>query len=233
MKVAREMNNMSLAGRTVASAFRIALIAAISLGGGAVLGQDASRTVERTYKLDERGDAQIEFDFQLDASQWAQWKDQYGDHPDMMLRNVKYQLAAAVIDDFALEKDDVHRRAVAKIKARCLANYHGNGQFALQIPKDMKLVAGSGTDWAFTSSSLENGGIVNITDRAKLPANAQNVHLTTGNDYDQLVYTVEVSPSKPKALLVLGLLFLFAAAGLGALSFLIKEKRATPPPLPT
>ena len=224
---------MTSAGRMIAIVFRISLIAAVSLGASVAHGQEASRTLERTYKLDERGDAQIEFDFQLDASQWAQWKDQYGDHPDMMLRNVKYQLAASVIDDFALERDDVHRRAVSKIKARCMAVYRGNGQFALQIPKNMKLVSGSGTDWAFTSSTLENGGIVNITDRAKLPAKAQNVHLTTGNDYDQLVYTLEISPSRPRALLVLGLLLLFAAVGLGALSFLIKETRATPPPLPT
>jgi hypothetical protein len=209
----------------------------VSLGGAHLLfGQEASRTLERTYKLDEKGDAQIEWDFQLGASQWAQWKDEFGDHPDMMLRNVKYQLAAAVIDDFSLDKDDVHRRGVTKIKARCLAKYRGNGQFALQVPKDMKLVAGSGTDWAFTSSALENGGLVNITDRAKLPAKAQNVHLVTGNDYDQLVYSLDVEPARPKALLFLGALLLFAAVILGALSLIsgrTPTARATPPPLPT
>ncbi len=216
---------------------RVFLIGLLSLGAAnLLLAQEASRTIERIYKLDERGDAQIEFDFQLDASQWAQWKDQYGDHPDIMLRNVKYQLAAAVIDDFALEKDDVHRRAVSKIKARCLAKYQGNGQFALQVPKNMKLVAGSGTDWAFTSSTLENGGIVNITDRAKLPARAQNVHVSTGNDYDQLVYSLDLAPARPKALLFLGALLLIAAAVLGALSLRAgagSPSRATPPPLPT
>ncbi len=207
--------------------------AALFFSAGVVCGQEASRTLERIYKIDERGNAEIEFHFQLNASQWAEWKDEYGDHPDMMLRNVKYQLAAAVIDDFSLEKDDVHRSAVAKIKARCLAIYHGNGQFTLQVPKNMKLVTGSGTEWVFTSSSLENGGLVNITDRAKLPANAQNVHLISGNDYDQLAYSLEVTSSRSKALLAIGIMFLVAAAVLGALSFAVKEARATPPPLPT
>ncbi len=193
--------------------------AALFFSASIVCGQEASRTLERIYKIDERGNAEIEFHFQLNAAQWAEWKDEYGDHPDMMLRNVKYQLAAAVIDDFSLEKDDVHRSAVAKIKARCLAIYHGNGQFTLQVPKNMKLVTGSGTEWVFTSSSLENGGLVNITDRAKLPANAQNVHLTSGNDYDQLAYSLEVTPSRSKALLAIGIMFLVAAAVLGALSF--------------
>lgn len=228
--MANKMNKIKLPAR--AATFVITM-AAFLFSAGIVCGQEASRTVERIYKIDERGNAEIEYHFQLNASQWAEWKDEYGDHPDMMLRNVKYQLAAAVIDDFSLEKDDVHRNAVAKIKARCLAIYHGNGQFTLQVPKNMKLVTGSGTDWVFTSSTLENGGLVNVTDRAKLPTSAQNVHLMSGNDYDQLAYSLEVAPSKPKGLLVLGVLFLLAAAVLGGLSFRSTETRATPPPLPT
>ena len=218
-----------------AAAFQIAIIAAVFLSAGIVRAQEASRTLERIYQIDERGNAQVEFHFQLNAKQWAVWKDQYGDHPDMMLRAVKYQLAAAVIDDFALEKDDVHRSAVSKIKARCLAQYHGNGQFTLQIAKDMKLVTGSGSEWVFTSSNIESGGLVNITDRVKLPAQAQNVHVTTGNDYDQLAYSLEVTPARSKALLVLGMLFLVAAAVLGAISLAVTKAktRATPPPLPT
>ena len=160
------MNKIKLPAR--AATFAIAMVAFL-FGAGVVCGQEASRTLERIYKIDERGNAEIEFHFQYNAAQWAEWKDQYGDHPDLMLRNVKYQLAAAVIDDFSLEKDDMHRSAVAKIKARCLAIYHGNGQFTLQVPKNMKLVTGSGSEWVFTSSSLENGGLVNVTDRVEAP----------------------------------------------------------------
>ncbi len=212
----------------VGTVFAIAII----LAGGAVKvrAQEASRTVERIYHLDEEGDAEIEFKFQLGAQQWQLWKDQYGDHPDMMLRNVKHQLAAAVIDDFSLERDDVHRRATAKIKARAMAKYSGNGQFQLQVPKDMKLVAGSGTEWVFTSTEMEDSGIVNLTDRAQLPAGAQNVHLTTGNDFNQLVYSLDVAPSRPKLSLYLGILLLFGAIVLAALSF-IGKSGSTPPPL--
>ncbi len=217
------------------TAFRIRLIAAAILIGASIAtvrGQEASRTVDRTYEFDERGDAKIEYSFQLSASQWAQWKDQYGDHPDLILRNIKYEFAAAGIDDFALDKDEVHRHAVAKMKARAWASYRGGGEFQIRIPKSMKLVAGSGTDWAFTSSSLENGGIVNITDRAKLPAKAQNVHLTTGNDYNQLVYTLEVTPSRPKAWLELGIVLIIAGAAIGAIASRVGTTTATRPSLP-
>jgi hypothetical protein len=139
----------------------------------------------------------------------------------MLLRNLKYELAAAVIDDFSLEKDEIHRSAVAKIKARALAQYRGGGQFEIQVPKNMNLVAGSGTDWAFTSSSLEDGGIVAVTDRAKLPANAKNAHLTSGGDYNLLVYSLDVSPSKSKMLPYLGsgLLLVGVALGVGSIFF--------------
>lgn len=209
------------------------LASGILLSAGAVevsAQEPTSRTLERIYQIDERGDAQIEFKFQLGAMQWQLWKDQYGDHPDLMLRYLKHELAAAVIDDFSLEKDEIHRRATAKIKARSLASYRGNGQFQLQIPKENKLVANSGTEWVFTSTEFENGGIVNVTGRAKLPAGAQNAHLATGNDYNQLVYSIDVAPEKPKAFLYLGLLLVLIAFALGAVSFLIKS--GSPPPLP-
>ena len=89
-------SNMSLTLR-----FSLVVIVAV-LMQTSVKAQEAVRTLERIYELDDAGNAKIEFDFQLGAAQWAKWKDQYGDHPDLMLRNVKYELAAAVIDDFSL-----------------------------------------------------------------------------------------------------------------------------------
>src|SRR5450755_129993 len=116
---------------------------------GLVRGQEPSRTVEQVYQFDDRGDAKIEFHFQLGKAQWDVWKMRFGDHPDEMLRTINHDMAAAVIEDFGLDKDDTHRRATARFKARALAQYRGNGQFEIQMPKTMKLVTGSGVDWAF------------------------------------------------------------------------------------
>ena len=177
--------------------------------------QEASRTVEQVYQFDERGDARIEFNFQLGKAQWDMWKIRFGDHPDEMLRAINHDMAAAVIDDFALDKDDTHRRATARFKARALAQYHGNGQFEIPLPKMMKLVTGSGPDWAFTSSQSEKtpqgSGLVDITYRAKLPAKAHDSHIVNGNDFNRLAYTLEVTPSKPKTLLYAGVALVVAA----------------------
>ncbi|MGH8094713.1 MAG: hypothetical protein ACREIF_14785 [Chthoniobacterales bacterium] len=220
------MRSSSFRSRTASRIF--AVIGLLAAGGIiSARAQEASRTVEEIYQFDDKGNATIEFKFQLSASRWAQWKDQFGDHPDILLRNLKYELAAAVIDDFSLEKDDVHRRAVAKIKARALAQYRSGGQFEIQVPKEMNLVAGSGTEWVFTNSSLEDGGIVNVTYRGELPPKAKDAHLTTGGDYNLLVYSLDVAPPKSKTLLYVGSLLVVLGAGLGVGS-IFSSGKSTP-----
>lgn len=206
------------------------LVLAICAWTAPLLAQEMpTRTVEHSYQFDERGDAKLEISFQYGAAQWMKWKEQYGNHPDLLLRYLRHDLAVSVIDDFALDRDDIHRRAVAKIKARAVARYSSGGQFSVEMPKTMKLVTGSGTDWVFTGSALGNGEIVNQTTRFKLPAKAQNAHLTQGADSDRLVYTLQVTPARPKGWLELGIVLIIGAAGLGVWS----AREGKPPTTPT
>jgi hypothetical protein len=233
----------------ISSMKKLSLVSCLILGLATrlLLAQEASRSIEQIYQFDERGDAEVEIHFQLDRGSWDNWKSQYGDHPDMLLRMTRHDMAAAVIEDFGLDRDDVHRSAVSHFKARALAQYRGNGQFEIPIPKNMKLVTGSGTEWAFTNSAAERlpgGGsrIVNMTYRGRLPAKAQNAHMVNGNDFDRLAYTLEVNPSKPKTLLYGGMALVAAAIALGLVSARAGGSRTRvysslppsqpPPPLP-
>lgn len=196
-----------------------------------------TRTVDLKYTFDERGDALLEISFHHTAARWNQWKEAYGDHPDMMLRNLRYQFASAALEDFAFERDDVHRSAVSKIKARALAHYRGNGEFVIDVPKEMKLVTGSGADWAFTSSGMTDGEIVSQTVHAKLPAKAANARYGPGGDFDQLTYFIDFTPARSPSMMGLGIVFLVLGAAFAIASFVIgpKTTRATiipPPPFP-
>jgi len=201
------------------------LLAAIVTLAGSSLAQEQTRSTERIYQFNERGDANVEFDFGFDKASWDMWRSQYGDHPDVLLRYMKHDMAAAVIEDFALEKDDTNRKAVARFKARALANYRGNDQFEIAVPKSMKLVTGSGLEWVFMQSGSETtpkgeNRIVNITYRGKLPAKAHDAHMVNGNDINRLAYTLEVSPAKPKTLLYGGVALIAVAIVLGLVSSL-------------
>jgi hypothetical protein len=195
-----------------------------------VRGQDETptRNIDETYVFDERGDATLDVSFQYSAAQWAQWKEQYGDHPDLLLRNLRYQFASSVIDDFSLDKDDVHRHAVAHLKGRAVARYQGGGDFLIDVPKNMKLVSGSGRDWIFTSSNLINGEILNQTIHAKLPPGAENAHVAPGGDFDELAYHVDLATPRPKGWLEAGIVFLVLAGALGFGSTRVKKAQPSP-----
>jgi len=199
---------------------------------GSVSGQDLIYKLDQTHQFDEKGDAKIEYHFQFGRARWEQWKAQYGDHPDMLLRVINHDMPSAVIEGFVPEKDDTHWRAVYRFTARGMAQYNGNGRFEILLPKSMTWVTGS--DWTFTEMSImpigAGYGRIDTTDQVKLPVKARNAHLVTGNDYNQLVYSLKVSRSKPKLLLYLGLLLLVAAAVVGVLSFLPSRAKAASSP---
>jgi hypothetical protein len=196
-----------------------------------------NRTVDINYTFDDRGDALVEVSFQHTAARWNQWKEAFGDHPDLLLRNLRYQFASAALEDFKFEKDDIHRRAVSKIKACALARYRGGGNFTIHVPKDMKLVSGSGTDWAFTATKMTEGEILTTTVRAKLPAKAINPHYGPGGDFDELSYSMSMAPARSPYLLAAGIFLLLLGIMAAAVSFVLGPKTTTvtifsPPPMP-
>jgi hypothetical protein len=182
------------------------------------------RTLNEDFVIDERGDAAISVTFQYNASKWEQWKAEYGNHPDRVLRDMRYSMAAAVLEDFSLDRDDVQRKAHGKIKARALARYRNAGEFIIEIPKVMTLVTGANTDWIFSATTGRGGEIVTTTEHLKLPASAKNVHLSPAGDFNNLSYTLDVSPVRPKGWLNAGIAMLGAGAVLLVISLFTKAK---------
>ena len=188
--------------------------------------------VERIYHIDDKGDARVEVSFQLGARDWARWKMQFGDHPDILLRNLKYQMAAAVLDDYSLEKNDMKRHAVAKLKARAVARYRGDGQFAVEVPKNMRMVSNAGGEWVFTSNEMDSGIIMNITDRARIPSDARDVRLVNGNDYNHIVYSIPQKPHRSKQMVYLGGGLLAVGVLAAIVGLVVPGRPSHPPALP-
>ncbi|MEO8617546.1 MAG: hypothetical protein ABI600_20615 [Luteolibacter sp.] len=224
---------------------RLSILILVSGGVNLVSAQQSesvSRTINQVYQIDSLGDAEIEVTFQYSASQWATWKEQYGNRPDIVLRDMRYNMATSVLENFSLEKDDVQRRATGKVKARALARYRNSGQFIIDVPKEMKLVTGENRDWIFSFTNSVNGEIVSQTLHAKLPANAHDVHFGSGGDFDNLTYTLDLPDSKSKTPLTAGISLVALGALLGGASLFTRKKPITiviapepshsPPPQP-
>lgn len=204
-----------------------------------------SRTINQVYKFDERGDADIEVSFQYNASQWAIWKEQYGNRPDIVLRDMRYTMATAVLENFSLEKDDVQRSALGKVRARAMARYLNDGEFVIDVPKEMRLVTGSNSDWIFSFTNAVNGEIVSQTLHAKLPASAKNARFGPAGDFNALTYTVNQNKARPLGWLIAGAGCFFIAVLFIVVSMIIRKSRtivippmppsapSQPPPLPS
>lgn len=193
-----------------------------------------SRTINQVYKFDEKGDAEIEVSFQYSASQWAIWKEQYGNRPDIVLRDMRYTMATAVLENFSLEKDDVNRSALGKVKARAMARYLNGGEFVIDVPKEMRLVTGANSDWIFSLTNGLNGEIVSQTLHAKLPAKARNARFGPSGDFNALTYTVDQVTARPKVWLWTGLGCFVLAIFLIVISVFIRRSRVIViPPIPS
>ena len=141
--------------------------------------------------LDPYGDGSMKMTFHLSASQWAIWKQQYGDHPDVLWRDLKQKFAKYALEKFDIQKNEVERTATADIEARAFTRVRGDGTRGIEIPKEFRLVSNSGREWVFDFTTQESpySPILAQMSRVILPADATNAHIEQpGTGFQQLVY---------------------------------------------
>ena len=61
--------------------------------------------------------------FHLSASRWAAWRQEYGDHPDVLWRDLKQKFAKAALDKFDLQEE--RRRSDGDGQHRSAGTHHG------------------------------------------------------------------------------------------------------------
>jgi hypothetical protein len=210
----------------------LASVAASGVGLAAdTVNQDAD------IRIDPYGDGSIKIVFHLSASRWATWRQEYGDHPDVLWRDLKQKFAKAALDKFDLQRNDVDRMATADIDARALTSVRGDGSRGIEILKDFRLVSNTPQEWIFeaTSQASPEAPILAQTFRVFLPPQAVNAHIDSpGTSAQQLVYQMPENSGSNMLLLWAGIL----AAGLGILLGMfglilgLNASKQRPPPLP-
>jgi hypothetical protein len=183
--------------------------------------------------VDAYGDGKITLTFHLSASQWETWREQYGDHPDLLWRDLKQRFAKYALDKFDLQRNDIERTAVAKIDARALTTTQGNGTRAIEVEKEARFVSNSGSEWIFESVGQASpySPIVTETTRIILPPEATNVHVeNAGAGPEELVYQMPERGQDNNLLFWTGIAAIVAGVLLGVIGILLPKKR--PPALP-
>src|ERR1700722_1558475 len=190
---------------------------------------------DAVIRVDPNGDGSMKVVFHLSASRWAAWRQEYGDHPDILWRNLKQRFAKAALDKFDLQRNDIDRTATADIDARALTKIRGDGSRGIEMQKEFRLVSNTPLEWVFeaTSQASPDAPILAQTFRVFLPSGAINAHIDSpGTSSQQLVYQMPES-SNNALLLWAGILAMGVGILLGILglvSGLVGSKR--PPPIP-
>jgi len=131
--------------------------------------------------VDRFGDGSMKITFHLSAMQWAIWKQQYGDHPDVLWRDLKQTFAKYALDKFDLQKNDIERTAVVDISAHAFTHVRSDGKRGIEIPKEFRLVSNNGREWIFdfTNQQSPYSPILTQTNRIVLPCTSRS----TGNRF--------------------------------------------------
>src|ERR1700675_3903718 len=189
-------------------------LASVAAGGVGLATDTVNQDAD--IRIDPYGDGSIKIVFHLSASRWATWRQEYGDHPDVLWRDLKQKFAKAALDKFDLQRNDVDRTATADIDARALTSVRGDGNRGIEMLKDFRLVSNTSQEWIFeaTSKASPEPAILAQPFRVFLPPQAFNAHLDSpATSAQQLVYQMPESSGSNMVLLWAGIL----AAGVGIL----------------
>jgi hypothetical protein len=191
---------------------------------------------DAVVRIDPYGDGSMKVIFHLSASRWAIWRQQYGDHPDVLWRDMKQKFAKAALDKFDLQRNDVDRTATANVEARALTTVRGDGTRGMEMLKDFRLVSNTPLEWVFESTSQQSSEapILAQTFRIDLPPQATNARVDSpGTASQQLVYQMPDRYGNNALLLwggILAIIGSFICGILGLVSGFGASKR--PPSLP-
>lgn len=153
------------------------------------------------------GDGSITVNFNLSARQWLIWREQYGDHPDVLWRDMKQLFARYVLDKIDLKKDDMQRSATVTLQGRAFTQIRSDTSRAVEVPKDFHLVSNSGREWAFSFVSQASMGapILNQSNHIVLPPNATNAHYESAGSGGFVVYDLPQDGAENRTFLIAGL----------------------------
>lgn len=164
-----------------------------------------------SIELDAVGDGTVTITDHFSATGWMDWKEALGDHPDLVVRDKKHELAAWEITDVSFTKDEVARIAESKMKVRALAQITKDGNYVLdKLPRGLHLVTNNGNEWIFGGqvTSEAQSRKVDLTVHIKLPLGAINAHVVNpDSSQSQLVYSVTYQPKRFPRVLLLAVFF--------------------------
>lgn len=156
-----------------------------------VTAQDPTSLVQEfTVNLDKLGNAKLEVDQKMNATQWEYFKQAaiYND-PAIAKRDLERSMASYDVQDFKRDVDDLNRTVKVGVTVNGYAKYNGNGQWVLKIDsKDPQVTKLTDNSYMITGNTVMGSILVQQIYKIFFPSSASNVKQTT-DEFGKAIFT--------------------------------------------
>jgi hypothetical protein len=131
-----------------------------------------------TMKLDETGNAQINIQQKMNASQWQNWISYLGNNPAAIKREIQKGMPAFFLEDFKFDKNEMERSYELSLKALGVCKVDKKGRRILETDeKDINLTKLTDLKYMYVNSPMEFAGQVQQTHIIEFPKSAYDIEL--------------------------------------------------------
>ena len=174
-----------------------------------------SITQEIDYKIDELGDARLEFRQKMTASQWLDFKaGAIARNPSIFKRDLERSMTNVLLEDFKNELNEENRSSITQITARNVATYKGSGKWEFKLgTKEPNVTKISDHVYLLTGNIASGSNIIQQLQKISFPERAYNIKQDTDTYGNAIfMYMLDVEKSSFNLLLILGIALLLAGA---------------------
>jgi hypothetical protein len=180
------------------------------------------------FNIDELGNASMEISAKLNAQQWQNWENSYGDkNVSILKRDMERVLSYFYLYDFDYEQNEMERSYVLSFKAKGLARYLGDNEWRAEMGlKDPDFSKLTDNSYLVTSSFAEGGMIVQTNNKIFFPEAASNIEEDT-DEFGLAVFDYELKPASTGGFplfLVIGIVLIV----LSAVAFFVMGMKKAP-----
>lgn len=153
--------------------------------------QDPTSLVQEfTVKIDKLGDAILELNQKMTATQWEYFKQApiYND-PSMAKRDMERGMATYVVEDFKRDIDDMTRSVKLSMIVKGYAQYKGGGHWSLKLDsKNPQVTKITDNAYMITGNTVMGNNLVQQIYKIYFPSGASDVTPTT-DEFGKAIFT--------------------------------------------
>lgn len=151
-------------------------------------------TQDGTIKIDEVGHAKISFKTQLNAMQWQNWMQIYGNAQHVLKRDMQHEFSTYHVTDFSVDRNDSDRNFTLEMAADGAGVYRGGDRWEVEL-EEGRATKLTERQWLVQMTQNEGGALLQQNVTIELPEGVQSSAQATGEFGEDVIRYVLATES--------------------------------------